>query len=190
MRPVSRALTRMHESQHVDRRADRVTGEHEDDQVWEAPDRVSATHVVSVTEHRKAQGHLEDVAHALTHLREELLPEARDGIFIAGRGLVELLFGLRLDEEPGHLARSLASIRSNTSSAGRPFESPERTRAARRAISSPHACASPRPILLEPSRRRRRDAPPRRAALRAHHLVHRRHVRIMRLPRMNVERIR
>jgi len=66
--------------------------------------------VVRVAEDRKAQGHPEDVAHSLTHLREELLPEPRDGVFIAGRGLVQLLFGLRLDEEPCRARTSSASV--------------------------------------------------------------------------------
>src|ERR1700690_4306867 len=120
----------MHERQHVNDRADRIAHEHEDDQVREPAHSVSAANVVGAAEHREAQWSFEDIRNALTHLGEEPLPETGDFLLVASRGLVELLLGLRLDVEPVHLARSLASIRSNTSSAGRPFDSPARTRPA------------------------------------------------------------
>ena len=75
--PVAGALPGMHEREHVDRRADRIADEHEDDQVREAGNRVRAAHVVCVAEDREAQWGLEHVTNALAHLRHELL--ARPG---------------------------------------------------------------------------------------------------------------
>src|SRR5580658_4143178 len=88
--PVAGTLTRMHERQYVDGRADRVTNENEHHQVRKATDGVSAPHVSGLAEGREAHGGLEDVANTPSHLREELLPEPRDGVFIAGGCLVEL----------------------------------------------------------------------------------------------------
>lgn len=69
--------------------------------------------------------------------------EAGDSLFVANRCLLELHLGFGLDDEPTyHRDGSLRSRRSNTSSAGRPCDSPPRARAARRAISASHSSAS------------------------------------------------
>src|SRR5579859_402525 len=138
-RPVAGALSGVHEGQHVDCRADRIADEHEDHQVREAADRVGAADVVRVTKNGEAQRSLEHIAHAPTHFGDERLPETGDGGLVTIRRVVELFLCFGLDVEPDHRARSLASMRSKTSSAGRPFDSPARTRAARRATSSLHA---------------------------------------------------
>ena len=121
-----------------------------------------AAHVVRVAEDREAR-----VAPRARHARAGASPSRTAGLDLGGRpairSLVELLFSFGLDVEPDYRARSLASMRSNTSSAGRPFDSPDRTRAARRAISLAHVREDPRPTPSERSRRRRHGGPLRRA---------------------------
>ena len=93
-------------------------------------------------ERRRTVGRIENVARALPHLRDKLEAEARHALATAVSRFLELGLRLRLDQEPcGHLALSLDSMRSNTSSAGLPCDCPDFTRSARCAISAAHSSA-------------------------------------------------
>jgi hypothetical protein len=140
--PIPRSLAGVHECQHMDGGVRGSFDDHEHDEMRKAADRMGAAHVVSFAEDRKAQGCIEDVTHPLAHLGNELPAQITIGALLSSRGLVELGLSLRLDVEPGHRLASLASMRSKTKSAGLPRDSPARTRAARRPISSLQARAS------------------------------------------------